>query len=149
MVRVLRKGAAMSLSPDEDVPAIVSAVPQHAEKRDLLGNFCFYLHFAVMLFVVAGWALPFQGALLFYLVFVPAMAAHWFLNKNTCILNNTESWLRYGTWRSEQNTEEGAWLKTLIKNVTGLDLKVWHVDLLTYGVLLVLWAVAFSHYRGW
>lgn len=134
---------------DEDVPAIATAVPSPSEKRDLLGNFCFYLHFAVMIFVVAGWAVPLAGVLLFYLVFVPAMAAHWFVNKNSCVLNNAESWLRYGTWRAEQNAEEGAWLKTLIKSVTGIDLKAWQVDAITYGVLLVLWLAAFSHYRGW
>ena len=136
----------MSLSPDEDVPVLATAAPSPAEKRDLLGNFCFYLHFAVMILVVGGWAVPFHGFLLFYLVFVPLMAIHWQVNRNSCVLNNIESFLRYGTWRSERNTEEGAWLLTLIRNVTGIALKPWHTDLLTYGVLAALWLAALAHY---
>ena len=139
----------MSLSPDEDVPAIATTAPSPVEKRDALGNFCFYLHFAVMLYILAGWAIPWNGLLLFYLVFVPAMALHWQLNRNSCVLNNIESWLRYGTWRAEQNAEEGAWLMTLIKNLTGIQLKVWQVDLITYGILFLLWLAGFSHYRNW
>ena len=65
------------------------------------------------------------------------------------MLNNVESWLRYGTWRSEQNAEEGAWLMTLIRNVTGIALKPWQVDLLTYGVMAGLWFAALSHLYWW
>jgi hypothetical protein len=37
----------MSLIDDGKVPAAASTLPSHAaEKRDALGNFCFYLHFA-------------------------------------------------------------------------------------------------------
>jgi hypothetical protein len=139
----------MSLAPEDDTPILATAAPSSTEKRDALGNFCFYLHLVVMIFVVGGWAIPLRLVLFFYLGFVPLMAATWLFNRNTCILNNTESWLRYGTWRSEQNAEEGVWLKTLIKNVTGLDLRPWHVDLLTYGVMALLWAAGFSHLRWW
>ncbi|HWA89011.1 MAG TPA: hypothetical protein VG889_03185 [Rhizomicrobium sp.] len=143
---------------DKDAPALATVAPSPNEDeslaasaagRDLLGSFCFYLHFAVMITIVAGWAVPFQGFLLFYLVFIPLMLTTWLLNRNSCVLNNIESFLRYGTWRSEQNTEEGAWLLTLIRNLTGIALKTWQVDLLTYGVLLALWLAALSHYAGW
>jgi hypothetical protein len=139
----------MSLSPDENVPALATTVPSPAEKRDLLGNFCFYLHFAVMIYIVAGWAIPVRAALFVYLGFLPLVAIGWQFNKNACILNNIESWLRYGTWRSEQNVEEGAWLMTLIKNATGIQLKHWHVDLITYGVMSLLWLAGFSHLKWW
>ncbi|HEX4859942.1 MAG TPA: hypothetical protein VFV07_01810, partial [Rhizomicrobium sp.] len=138
-----------SLAPEDDTPALATAAPSPNEKRDALGNFCFYLHFAIMIYIVAGWAIPVHATLYFYLAFLPAVAAHWQINKNSCILNNTESWLRYGTWRSEQNAEEGVWLKTLIKNVTGLELAAWHVDLITYGIMALLWAAGFSHLRWW
>ena len=139
----------MAATKDDDIPALATTAPSPVEKRDLLGNFCFYLHFAVLIFIVAGWAVPYSPVLWFYLVFIPAVAVQWQFNKNSCVLNNAESWLRYGTWRAEQNAEEGAWLKTLIKSVTGIDLKAWQVDALTYGIMLVLWLLAFSHYRGW
>ena len=139
----------MTLSPDDDVPALATTAPSPAEKRDLLGNFCFYLHFAVMIFIVSGWAIPLRPVLYFYLGFLPLVAIQWQFNKNSCVLNNIESLLRYGTWRAEQNAEEGAWLMTLIRNVTGIRLRYWQVDLITYGVMASLWAAAFSHLYWW
>ena len=139
----------MSLAPEDDVPALATTVPSPVEKRDLLGNFCFYLHFAVLLYIVGGWAVPYAPALYFYVAFLPLMVLHWQINKNSCVLNNIESWLRYRTWRSQHNAEEGAWLMTLIRNVTGIALKAWQVDLLTYAVMAGLWFAGVSHLRGW
>jgi hypothetical protein len=139
----------MSLAPEEETPALATAAPSPTEKRDLLGNFCFYLHFAIMLYIVGGWAIPVHATLYFYLAFLPAVAAHWQLNKNSCVLNNIESFLRYGTWRAAENAEEGAWLMTLIKNVTGILLKAWQVDLITYGIMAMLWSAGFSHLYWW
>ena len=139
----------MSVLKDDDVPALATTMPSPIEKRDLLGNFCFYFHFAVMIFIVAGWALPWAPALYFYLGFLPLVALHWQFNKNSCVLNNIESLIRYGTWRSTQNAEEGAWLMTLIKNVTGVELKPWQTDLITYAVMATLWSVGLAHLKGW
>ncbi|MBV9989763.1 MAG: hypothetical protein JOZ72_00595 [Alphaproteobacteria bacterium] len=139
----------MSVLKDDDVPALATTAPSPVEKRDLLGSFCFYFHFAVMIFIVAGWALPWAPALWFYLGFLPLVALHWQFNRNSCVLNNIESLIRYGTWRSQQNAEEGAWLMTLIKNVTGVALKAWQTDLLTYAVMATLWSVGLAHLKGW
>ncbi len=139
----------MSMTNDEDIPAIATTAPSPLEKRDLLGNVCFYLHFAVMIFILAGWAIPLAPLLVFYLVFIPAVAIQWQFNKNSCVLNNIESLLRFGRWRAEQNAEEGAWLMTLIKNATGIELKPWHIDVITYGIMLSLWSAAFSHLMWW
>lgn len=139
----------MSLAPEDETPVLATAAPSPTEKRDLLGNFCFYLHFAIMIFIVGGWAIPWAPVLWFYLAFLPLVALHWQINKNSCVLNNIESWLRYGTWRSTQNAEEGAWLLTLVKNVTGIVLKPWQMDLVTYTVMALLWFLGFSHLRWW
>jgi hypothetical protein len=139
----------MSVSQDEDLPVLATTAPSPLEKRDLLGNFCFYLHFAVMIFIVAGWAIPLRPVLYVYLGFLPLVALGWLINKNSCILNNIESFLRYGTWRAEQNAEEGAWLMTLIKNVTGIQLNHWQVNLITYGIMTLLWCLAVWHLWGW
>lgn len=139
----------MSLPQEDDIPALATAAPSPSERRDLLGHFCFYLHFAVMIFIVTGWLIPARPLLYFYLGFLPLVALHWQVNRNSCVLNNIESWLRFGTWRSEQNAEEGAWLMTLIRNVTGIQLRTWQVDLLTYGVMALLWFAGFSHLDGW
>jgi hypothetical protein len=63
-------------------------------RRDALGAFCFYLHFAVMIYVAAGWLIPGKAVLAFYLLFLPVVVVQWWFNNNSCILNNTESFLR-------------------------------------------------------
>ncbi|MEI9931667.1 MAG: hypothetical protein WDM89_14285 [Rhizomicrobium sp.] len=139
----------MSLSQDDDIPALATTAPSPIEKRDALGNVCFYLHFAVLIFIVAGWTIPVRAVLIAYLVFLPLVIVGWQFNKNSCILNNIESYLRYGTWRAAQNEEEGAWLMTLIRNVTGIQLKHWQVDCITYGFMTLLWFAGFSHLKWW
>ena len=135
---------------DEDVPAAAGALPSHAaEVRDGLGNFCFYLHFAVMIYIVTGWIVPLHRALYFYLGFLPAVAVQWQFNKNSCVLNNIESLIRSGQWRDPHNKEEGAWLQTLALNVTGILFKPWQMDAFTYFILAIFWMAALSHLLWW
>jgi hypothetical protein len=140
----------MSLAKDDESPAAASALPSHvAETRDALGNFCFYFHFAVMIYIVIGWAVPWAPALMFYLGFLPAVAIQWQFNKNSCVLNNIESLIRTGQWRDPHNKEEGAWLLTLATNLFGYPFRPWQIDLFTYFVLLVLWSAGLSHLLWW
>jgi hypothetical protein len=140
----------MSLAQDDEVPAAASALPSHAaEKRDALGNFCFYLHFAVMIYIVLGWAVPLHAALYFYMGFLPAVAVQWQFNKNSCVLNNFESLIRSGQWRDPHNKEEGAWLQTLALNLTGILFKPWQMDAFTYFILVMLWSAGLSHLLWW
>jgi hypothetical protein len=121
----------------------------HPRKRDLLGQFCFYLHFVVMIFIVTGWVLPWRAALAFYLVFIPGVFVQWRFNSDTCILNNTENWLRTGKWRDrENNPEEGAWLLTLANSLTGIAFTPRLIDFLTYSVLALVWLLALAHILG-
>jgi hypothetical protein len=114
-------------------------------KRDVLGKVCFYLHFAVMLYIAFGWAIPLHGALLFYLCFLPCVVAQWALNKNSCILNNVESLLRSGRWRDAGNEEEGAWLVTLVRSALGLNVRPAQMDAFIYCALLALWGLGLTH----
>ena len=77
------------------------------------------------------------------------MVAQWRLNKNSCLLNNTESFLRTGQWRDSRNVEEGGWLKTLAENTLGLKLAHWQVDALTYAVMALLWLLGLGHFLRW
>jgi hypothetical protein len=140
----------MSIADDEETPAIATALPSHvAEKRDALGQLCFYLHFAVMIFIVTGWLVPLDAVLIFYLCFLPAVAVQWQFNKNSCILNNVESLMRSGQWRDPNNREEGAWLQTLALKATGILFKPWQIDVFTYFILLVFWSAGLSHLLWW
>jgi hypothetical protein len=140
----------VSLAHDDETPAVATALPSHAaEKRDLLGNFCFYLHFAVMIYIVSGWLAPFHAALVCYLAFLPLVSVQWQFNKNSCVLNNIESLIRSGQWRDPNNKEEGAWLQTLALSVTGILFKPWQMDAFTYFIIAVLWAAGLSHLLWW
>jgi hypothetical protein len=114
-------------------------------KRDALGQLCFALHLAVMVFIALGWALPERGALVFYLAFLPAVVVQWQFNKNSCVLNNVESLLRTGGWRDPANAEEGAWLAGVVRSVLGLDLKPTQLDILVYFLLAAFWTFGLTH----
>jgi hypothetical protein len=115
--------------------------------RDGLGRFCFYLHLGILAFIVLGWTIPSRSGLIAYLIFVPATVLQWKLNAGACVLNNLESWLRYRRWRApERNPEEGAWLRTLIRSLTGIALTRAVMDLIMYGVMALFWALAWRHF---
>jgi hypothetical protein len=117
------------------------------QSRDALGNFCFYLHLAVMLFIVLGWMLPGPRLLIAYLAFVPMVVLHWLINGGACALNNLENWLRYRRWRArERNPEEGAWLRTLLRNLTGLSPSRKGMDVFVYAMMALFWALGWYHF---
>jgi hypothetical protein len=124
----------------------IPATPaEAARKRDALAQACFALHFAIMVFIVFGWAIPQSGVLVFYLALLPAVVLQWQFNKSTCVLNNFESWLRTGRWRDEGNPEEGAWLLTLVRNALGLELHPAHLDIFIHTVMVIFWGLGLAH----
>ena len=118
------------------------AVSAPAPERDSLGRVFFWLHFVVMIYILVGWAAPSRAGLIFYEVFLPAVAVQWWFNQNSCVLNNLESKIRTGSWRSRANPEEGAWLLTLLRRWFGVPATPFQIEVLTYSVLAVLWAIA-------
>lgn len=122
----------------------MDAVARRA-RRDGLGHTCFYLHFAIMIFIVSAWAIPSRGLLLFYLVFLPAVALQWRCNRNTCVLNNIESLLRTQRWRNSANPEEGAWFLNLARHTLGVQFRPAHMDAFLHLALTALWMLALGH----
>ncbi|HEY2446954.1 MAG TPA: hypothetical protein VGI20_14555 [Rhizomicrobium sp.] len=128
-----------ALPPDADTVA-----PR--KSRDALGRLCFFLHLAIMLFIIGGWALPSRGGLLFYLCFLPLVALQWQLNRNSCVLNNLESLMRTRRWRDAANEEEGAWFLNLTRNLLGLEVRAAHMDIFIYAMLLLFWGLALARF---
>jgi hypothetical protein len=139
-------------APTEQVNLHAMPAQKPSMRRDTLGQFCFWLHIAFLLFIVAGWAIPLRAALVVYMVFLPLLVLHWKLNRDACILNNLENWLRHRVWRApERNPEEGAWLRTLIQSLTGIALTRLQMDLISYAALAIFWGLAwwrFAHFQG-
>ncbi|HEX3810802.1 MAG TPA: hypothetical protein VHW02_14000 [Rhizomicrobium sp.] len=129
----------------------MSANPPTAQpaRRDFFAWVCMAVHIGVMVFVVLGWLTPYTPVLIFYALLLPAMAAQWRFNKGSCVLNNFESWVRTGTWRSQANPEEGQWLKMLAADALGLKLTDGQVSLITYGLMLIFWLLAAGHWLFW
>jgi hypothetical protein len=114
--------------------------------RDALAWTCFLVHLAILIMVISGWAFPGRGWLAFYLVFLPLMVLHWKLNRDACVLNNLENWLRHRRWRApETNREEGAWLRTLLADATGLVLSRARMDAVIYGAVSLFWFLGAAH----
>jgi|SRR5215469_13505286 len=124
---------------------MAALITAEKRRRDALGQFCFALHFVIMVFIVVGWAIPQRGVLLFYLVLLPAVVVQWQFNRNSCVLNNVESLLRTGRWRDPGNAEEGAWLASLIRNVLRLQLNRALLDGFIYAVMVLFWGLGLNH----
>jgi hypothetical protein len=104
---------------------------------------------AILAVVVLGWIWPQRGWLIAYLIFLPLMVLHWKLNRDACILNNLENWLRFRSWRApETNPEEGAWLRTLLADAVGIKLTAARMDGLIYGAVLVFWGLGWARFLG-
>ena len=115
-------------------------------RRDALGQTCFLVHILILMVVALGWLLPVRGWLIAYLIFLPAMFLHWKLNRDACVLNNLENWLRHRRWRApETNREEGAWLRTLLADATGMAWTKNRMDAVIYGAMTLFWLLALAH----
>lgn len=118
-------------------------------RRDALGQICFLVHILVLIVVALGWAWPEPAWLIFYMIFLPAMFLHWKLNRDACMLNNLENWLRHRRWRApETNREEGAWLRTLLADVTGITWTRGRMDAVIYGTMSLFWLLALARLLG-
>jgi hypothetical protein len=117
--------------------------------RDTLGWICFLVHIAVLTIVTLGWALPGRNWLAFYLIFLPLMVLHWKINRDACILSNLENWLRHRRWRMPlSNREEGAWLRMLLADATGITVTGARMNAIIYGAIALFWVLAAIHISG-
>lgn len=104
------------------------------------------IHYAVLGYGCVGWVVPDDGWLVFYLVFLPACALQWRLNRDTCILNNVETWLVTGRWRApEANPEEGGFIPAVVERVFGHRLDAAGTARLTYGLMALFGLLAAVH----
>jgi len=126
---------------------VSSSQTGRAAPRDPLSRLCFGVHVVVLVYILLGWAVA--PGLTVYLVFLPLMGLHWPLNRGSCVLNNCESFIRSGRWRDPANREEGAWLRCLVSDLSGLALSARQIDAISYGLLALLWGLAWWHWAGW
>lgn len=129
-------------------PGHKAKIRAHAEKksrRDSLGWLCFGLHLLLVTYAALGWLLPSTPGLIVYLVYIPAMFLQWQFNAGTCVLNNLENLIRHGRWRHPANREEGAFLKTLLEDTTGISPSQRQMNLAIYCLISLFWALGLGH----
>lgn len=103
------------------------------------------LHYAILAWGIVGWTFPHQGWLIAYLVAMPAIALQWLLNRNTCVLNNVESWIATGRWRDPQDAEQGGFIAGIVARATGWRPSAQQADMISYGLLFVFWCLGAAH----
>ena len=111
-----------------------------------MSAFCHYLHMVLVIFVLAGWLVPVSEVLELHMAFVPLLVLTWLLNRNTCPLNNIESWLTKGVWRDAENREEGSFLVVVVEKYLGLHPSQRLMDAVTYMLMGAAWLLALGHY---
>jgi hypothetical protein len=114
-------------------------------RTDTLGLSLFIFHLGVGLYLLTGWAIPSLTALTVYLVLLPAVVGQWLFNRGSCVINNFESWLRTGQWRSSCNLQEGRFLQMLIYWMAGVRPNRSSTNALCYAVMAGLWLLALGH----
>lgn len=102
-------------------------------------------HYAILAWGVTGWAIPSNAWLIAYLFAMPLIAVQWVLNRNTCLLNNLESWIVTGRWRDRADPEQGGFIAGFVEKVSGWRPSGRAANLISYGLLGVLWCVAATH----
>lgn len=117
------------------------------EAATALRIFCHGVHMALVFYALFGWLIPSTPWLLAHLVFIPALIAVWLTNKGACPLNNIETWMATGTWRNPNNAEEGSFLVTVVERYLKVHPTQRLMDRITYGLMVLVWALSWVHLR--
>jgi len=104
------------------------------------------VHYAALAFGALGWLIPVKGVLIGYLVFMIALVIQWRLNRDSCLLDNAESWLRHGRFRAgEANPNEGSFLANLVHAVFGIRVHEPLASQLIYIVMAIFFVFGAIH----
>lgn len=104
------------------------------------------VHYAALSFGALGWLIPVKGVLIAYLAFMVALVVQWRLNRDSCLLDNAESWLKHGQFRAgPANPNEGAFLANLVHRVFGIRVLEPLASQLIYIVMAIFFVFGAIH----
>lgn len=109
------------------------------------------VHISILIFVLTAWALPWRSVLLVHSFFVPIMILHWWTNDNRCFLTQLEARLRGSSPTTKcvsapHRTEEGQFLKGLMKRVFGHVPSDRTMKIAVYGILVAVWTAGLTRF---
>jgi len=143
--RALASGASRTQRTDGVKMASIDFQEYSGPPSDRLGVGLLGMHLLVGCYVMIGWIVSSAPALAFYLLLLPLIAMQWRFNHGSCILNNLETWLRYGCWRHPRNRHEGAFLLMLCDWWFQVRPDPARLDQISYGAVAVLWLAGLGH----
>jgi len=79
-------------------------------------------------------------------VLLPLVVLQWQLNRDSCVLNNVESFIRTGRWRDEANKEEGAFLLEIVRRAFGANISRGQMNMGIYTAMAVFWGLGLGHF---
>ncbi len=104
------------------------------------------VHYAALAFGALGWLIPVKGVLIAYLAFMVLLVVQWRLNKDSCLLDNAESWLKHGRFRAgEANPNEGSFLANVVHRVFGIRVHEPLASQLIYIVMAIFFVFGAIH----
>ena len=104
------------------------------------------IHYGVLAFGVVGWLIPSSTVLAVYLAMMAGLVLQWRVNRDTCVLDNIESWLAHGRFRAPGvNPDEGAFLANFVHRITGIRFTRRSADMLIYAFMGVFFAAGAAH----
>ena len=106
---------------------------------------CHALHMALVGYGLLGWLVPSMPWLRVHLVFLPVLPIVWRLNRNTCPLNNLETWLTSGRWRDDSNPEEGGFLRATVVRYFDVEVSERAMNAVTYSLMGLAWGLSWGH----
>ena len=103
-----------------------------------------WVHLAVLVFVLFGWALPGPTVWLVHGIFVPIMIVQWWVNDGTCILTNLENWV--AGKKKEKDEEQGQFVKGLLSKCFDPLPSDEKIKVGLYGVLIISCSLSWLRY---
>ena len=103
------------------------------------------VHTACIPYTLLGWVVPNATWLKIHAAFVPMMIVQWWFNRNVCILSNVESYLRYGQWWRQDDSNQGGWVLNQIRAITGWSAPESFATAMTYLALAASVAASLVH----
>ena len=97
------------------------------------------VHWAVLLFVLVGWALPWKFALWFHALLIPMLAIHWLTNENRCFLTEIEEKFKASALHPQRPSNEEPFIGYIIRKITGKKLTEKALASVSYGVMTIVW----------
>lgn len=102
-----------------------------------------YTHFAVLAFVVFGWAIPSTDVRITHLFVIPLLVFHWSTNQGACVLTQLEERLLRRPGLAVEHKNEGEFSRRLLeKALGGRKISDRALKWTIYGVMLVAWSLS-------